>query len=59
MKNSVGDRSNAQPSCAGLFVAAHLGFDFPGTWIHVDMAYPVHSVCMDGTLFLELGPFLL
>ncbi|XP_050294719.1 probable aminopeptidase NPEPL1 [Anthonomus grandis grandis] len=43
MKNSVGDRSNAQASCAGLFVAAHLGFDYPGTWVHVDMAYPVHS----------------
>ncbi|CAH1779271.1 unnamed protein product, partial [Owenia fusiformis] len=43
MKNSVADRSNAQVSCAGMFIAAHLGFDFPGTWIHVDMAYPVHS----------------
>lgn len=45
MKNSVADRSNAQSSCAGLFVAANLGnnFEFPGTWIHVDMAYPVHS----------------
>lgn len=21
---------------------AHLGFDFPGTWMHVDMAAPVH-----------------
>ncbi|KAJ8926070.1 hypothetical protein NQ315_009925 [Exocentrus adspersus] len=43
MKNSVADRSNAQSSCAGLFIAAHLGFDFPGNWIHVDMATPVHS----------------
>ncbi|KAH8417618.1 hypothetical protein KR222_002822 [Zaprionus bogoriensis] len=42
MKNSVADRSNALVSCAGLFIAAHLGFDFPGTWIHVDMASPVH-----------------
>jgi len=42
MKNSVADRSNAQPSCAGLFIASHIGFDFLGTWIHVDMAYPVH-----------------
>lgn len=42
MKNSVADRSNAQPSCAALFVAAHLGFEFPGTWVHIDMAYPVH-----------------
>ncbi|KAF5294424.1 hypothetical protein FQA39_LY13409 [Lamprigera yunnana] len=43
MKNSVGDRSNAQCSCAGLFIGAHLGFDYPGTWIHIDMASPVHS----------------
>jgi len=21
---------------------AHLGFDYPGTWMHVDMAAPVH-----------------
>ncbi|XP_064466622.1 probable aminopeptidase NPEPL1 isoform X2 [Ornithodoros turicata] len=42
MKNSVADRSNAQPSCAGLFVCSHLGFEYPGAWIHVDMAYPVH-----------------
>lgn len=38
------DRSNAQSSCAGLFIGAHLGFDFPGVWIHVDMAYPAYSV---------------
>ncbi|XP_013779517.1 probable aminopeptidase NPEPL1 [Limulus polyphemus] len=42
MKNSVADRSNAQPSCAGLFIGANLGFDYPGVWVHVDMAYPVH-----------------
>ncbi|XP_065371204.1 probable aminopeptidase NPEPL1 isoform X1 [Calliphora vicina] len=42
MKNSVADRSNAQSSCAGLFVGAHLGFDYPGIWMHVDMATPVH-----------------
>lgn len=42
MKNSVNDRSNAQTSCAGLFVGAHLGFDFIGRWLHIDMAYPVH-----------------
>ncbi|XP_055381563.1 probable aminopeptidase NPEPL1 isoform X2 [Condylostylus longicornis] len=42
MKNSVADRSNAQSSCAGLFIAAHIGFDFPGVWIHIDMATPVH-----------------
>ncbi|KAF0311463.1 putative aminopeptidase NPEPL1 [Amphibalanus amphitrite] len=43
MKNSAADRSNALVSCAGLFIAANLGFDFPGSWIHVDMASPVHS----------------
>uniref|UniRef100_A0A1L8E2P2 Putative aminopeptidase npepl1-like protein n=1 Tax=Nyssomyia neivai TaxID=330878 RepID=A0A1L8E2P2_9DIPT len=42
MKNSVADRNNAQVSCAGLFVAAHLGFDYTGSWIHIDMASPVH-----------------
>ncbi|EDV42641.1 uncharacterized protein Dana_GF18094, isoform A [Drosophila ananassae] len=42
MKNSVSDRQNAQSSCAGLFIAAHLGFDYPGVWMHVDMATPVH-----------------
>ncbi|XP_069676729.1 probable aminopeptidase NPEPL1 isoform X1 [Periplaneta americana] len=42
MKNSVADRNNAQSSCAGLFIGAHLGFDFPGTWLHVDMAYPAY-----------------
>lgn len=44
MKNSVADRSNAQSSCAGLFIASHLGFDYAGVWIHVDMATPVHAV---------------
>ncbi|XP_068624954.1 probable aminopeptidase NPEPL1 [Battus philenor] len=43
MKNSVADRNNAQPSCAGLFILAHLGFDFRGAWLHVDMAAPAHS----------------
>ncbi|XP_030371693.1 probable aminopeptidase NPEPL1 [Scaptodrosophila lebanonensis] len=43
MKNSVSDRQNAQSSCAGLFVAAHLGFDYHGVWMHVDMATPVHN----------------
>lgn len=43
MKNSVADRSNAAPSCAGLFINANLGFDFPGAWLHVDMACPVHA----------------
>lgn len=42
MKNSVADRGNAQSSCAGLFIFAQLGVDFPGSWIHVDMASPCH-----------------
>ncbi|XP_033848545.1 probable aminopeptidase NPEPL1 isoform X2 [Acipenser ruthenus] len=41
MKNF--DRNNAQCSCAGLFVAAHMGFDWSGVWIHVDMAFPAYS----------------
>ena len=28
------------PSCAGLFIASHLGFEWPGVWMHVDMAAP-------------------
>lgn len=40
MKNSVADRNNGQPSCAGLFIMANLGFDWPGVWMHVDMAAP-------------------
>ncbi|XP_022094544.1 probable aminopeptidase NPEPL1 [Acanthaster planci] len=43
MKNSVMDRGNAQSSCAGLFIGAHIGFDYPGTWIHLDIASPSHS----------------
>jgi len=42
MKNSVANRDNAQSSCAGLFINANLGFDYPGTWLHIDMASPVH-----------------
>ncbi|KAK4885656.1 hypothetical protein RN001_001927 [Aquatica leii] len=40
MKNS--SSSNAASCCGGLFIGAHLGFDFRGVWIHVDMASPVH-----------------
>ncbi|XP_061544863.1 LOW QUALITY PROTEIN: probable aminopeptidase NPEPL1 [Phycodurus eques] len=43
MKNSVADRENAQSSCAGLFIVSHLGFDWPGVWVHVDIAFPVHA----------------
>ena len=46
MKNSVANRGNAQCSCAGHFIEAHLlgGSDYKGTWIHVDMAAPVSSM---------------
>jgi len=46
LKNSVANRSNAQSSCAGHFIEAHLdgGAKYNGTWIHVDMAYPVESM---------------
>ncbi len=40
MKNSVKDRSNAQTSCAGHFIEAHLDPSYQGGWIHVDMAGP-------------------
>lgn len=43
MKNSSADRSNGEVSCAGLFIASHIGFDFPGVWVHIDLAYPVYS----------------
>jgi probable aminopeptidase NPEPL1 len=45
MKNSVKDRSNAQSSCAGQFIADHIE-DFindGGEWLHIDMAGPVSS----------------
>ncbi|CAB9505507.1 Probable cytosol aminopeptidase [Seminavis robusta] len=40
MKNSVKDRSNAQSSCAGHFIEAHLDENYEGGWLHVDMAGP-------------------
>ena len=43
MKNSVADRNNAQSSCAGLFIMSHLGFDWAGVWLHVDMAAPAYT----------------
>ncbi|KAL5014163.1 hypothetical protein ScPMuIL_008433, partial [Solemya velum] len=59
IKNSVADRSNAQASCAGLFIASHIGFDYSGVWFHIDMAYPVsvgeratgYGVALLSTLF--------
>jgi len=43
MTNSVANRDNATSSCAGLFIQSHLGFDWPGVWLHIDMASPVHA----------------
>lgn len=43
MKNSVANRGNAQSSCAGLFIFKHIGFDWTGTWLHVDIASPAYS----------------
>lgn len=40
MKNSVKDRGNAQTSCAGHFIEAHLSESYQGGWVHVDMAGP-------------------
>ncbi|GFT23946.1 probable aminopeptidase NPEPL1 [Nephila pilipes] len=38
MKNSVSDSSCGAVSCAGLFIGAHIGFDYEGNWLHIDMA---------------------
>jgi probable aminopeptidase NPEPL1 len=43
MKNSVKDRSNAQASCAGHFIEAHLNEQYRGGWLHVDMAGPAEK----------------
>lgn len=51
LESIFADMKNTPPpyascSCAGLFIASHLGFDFPGVWVHIDMASPVHNVCL-------------
>jgi len=44
MRNSVKNRSNAQSSCAGLFIYRHLTHcGYSGRWLHIDMAYPVYE----------------
>eukprot|EP01061_Rhynchopus_euleeides_P030330 TRINITY_DN50419_c0_g1_i1.p1 TRINITY_DN50419_c0_g1~~TRINITY_DN50419_c0_g1_i1.p1 ORF type:complete len:515 (+),score=222.49 TRINITY_DN50419_c0_g1_i1:30-1574(+) len=44
MKNSVASRTNAQVSCAGLFIyEAGFAGKYTGDWLHVDMAYPVET----------------
>ena len=40
MRNSVKDRGNAQSSCAGHFIEAHLEEGYEGGWLHIDMAGP-------------------
>jgi probable aminopeptidase NPEPL1 len=42
MKNSVRNRSNAQVSCAGQFIANHVApfIAGGGRWLHIDMAAP-------------------
>ncbi|ODN05342.1 putative aminopeptidase NPEPL1 [Orchesella cincta] len=63
MKNSVADRGNAQSSCAGLFIMSHLGFDFPGAWVHLDIASPAelgeratgYGVALLNTMFGSLS----
>ncbi|XP_015922316.1 probable aminopeptidase NPEPL1 [Parasteatoda tepidariorum] len=43
MKNAVADASNAASACAGLFIGSHIGFDFDGNWIHIDMSKVSYS----------------
>jgi len=40
-------------SCAGLFIGSHLG-DFPGVWLHVDMASPVYLVSSLDILWINI-----
>ena len=60
MSNLFQSRTNAQCSCAGLFIGAHLFDDFfkPShiIWIHVDMAYPVEVVSLPSLPTLPLFP---
>ncbi len=48
MKNSVKDRSNAQSSCAGQFIANHLPEAAP-RWLHIDLAGPAWAANGRGT----------
>ena len=42
MKNSVKNGDNAQSSCAGLFINANLGFDYPGKEICSNLLFCVN-----------------
>lgn len=48
MSSCPQDRDNSPSSCAGLFIASHIGFDWPGVWVHLDIAAPVHAVSTSG-----------
>lgn len=48
------DRDNSPSSCAGLFIASHIGFDWPGVWVHLDIAAPVHTVSGADALLLRM-----
>lgn len=54
-KNSVPKGDNASCSCAGLFIHSHLGSNFEGVWVHVDIASPA----MDGDRATGYGVSLL
>lgn len=34
------------------YSGAHLGFDFPGVWVHFDIAAPAVSVCLPFRSFI-------
>jgi len=55
MRNSVAKPDNAACSCAGLFIHSHLGNDYDGVWVHVDIASPA----MDGDRATGFGVSLL
>ena len=55
MKNSCKDRLNAQSSCAGHFVEAHLAPDWHGGYAHIDIAGPA----WDGERATAYGSLLL
>ena len=47
-------------SCAGLFIHAHLGFDWTGVWMHIDMAAPsAVSIAKFFLAFLHLFTIML
>ena len=67
MTNSVGNRYDAQVSCAGYFIEAHLDEDWNGKFMHIDCAclnnfnystwsrYPGFGVPFFGTMFRAMG----